>query len=71
MTENPTYRHPNGSPLANAALDLNRPLGGRLHTLLHLATNLGFSVGIGRTFVHLDARTVLLGKSPKVFTYDT
>ena len=53
------------------AIDIRRPNGLMLHKLLTHALELGFSVGIANTFIHLDKRTeyTKLNLEPRVFTY--
>lgn len=51
------------------AIDVKRPHGADLHRLIRLATAAGWSVGVHKTFVHLDWRRSI-GLRPVFFTYD-
>lgn len=52
------------------AIDIARPSGPDLHRLVHLATTMGWAIGIDDTFVHLDLRKKIIGLEPVIFTYD-
>lgn len=47
-----------------SAVDIKRPSSEALHKLIKISTNLGWTVGIGDNFIHLDKRT-----TPIIFTY--
>ena len=53
------------------AIDIRRPNGLMLHKFLSNALELGFSVGIANTFIHLDKRTEYTKSNlePRVYTY--
>lgn len=51
------------------ALDVARPNGINLHHMIRCATDLRWSVGIARTFVHLDLRATYTSLKPNVYTY--
>lgn len=64
LTENPHHN------LQGAcAVDIKRPVGSDLHRLLHAATSLGWSIGIAKTFVHLDKRSRYTPLPPVIYTY--
>jgi hypothetical protein len=52
------------------AVDIGRPNGGYLARLLELALRFDWSVGIGRTFLHLDRRVDYTDLKPVVYTYN-
>lgn len=51
------------------AVDIKRPPGQHLHQLIQKATDLGWTVGIAKTFIHLDRR-IVLDFAPVIYTYD-
>ncbi len=48
------------------AIDIHIPDDAYRHRLVHMALDNGWSVGVYKTFVHLDMRT-MVGLQPKVF----
>lgn len=51
------------------AVDIRRPHGTDLHRLLSIALECGWSVGLARSFVHLDRRTQFINLRPVIYTY--
>ncbi len=62
------YDKPNHNSLGTLAIDISRPNGLYAHQLVELATELGWSVGVAKTFIHLDQRN-MIGMAPSVFGY--
>jgi hypothetical protein len=50
------------------AIDIKRPNSADLFSLVKVATKRGWSVGIAKTFIHLDKRD-MIGRIPVVWTY--
>ncbi|NQV79770.1 MAG: hypothetical protein HQ495_04405 [Alphaproteobacteria bacterium] len=75
LIANPYWTYPKGDaragmPLDTCAIDIAVPDGSYRGALLAVAWSHGFSIGVSRTFVHLDARTLVLGLSQTTFLYD-
>lgn len=51
------------------AVDIRRPAGDDLADLVAKALNLGWTVGLAKTFVHLDRRTQFAGLPRIFYTY--
>ena len=51
------------------AVDISRPQGDALHRLVHIATGMGWTVGIAKTFIHLDLRARYTDLPPVVYNY--
>lgn len=51
------------------AVDIARPAGAYLHKLLKIATKKDWSIGVGRTFIHLDRRVDYTNLKPVVYSY--
>lgn len=51
------------------AMDVARPVGPRLHKLISCALVRHWSVGLGKTFVHLDRRAQYTDLLPNVYSY--
>lgn len=64
LMENPKY--PTGGCIA---LDMARPDGIDLHRLIESATALGWSVGLARSFVHLDRRETYTDLKASFYSY--
>lgn len=62
------YDHPAHGAAGTCALDVRRGTAGYNMTLLRLAVEKGWSVGVARSFFHLDRR-VDLGLAQNVFGY--
>ncbi len=62
------YDKPHHQALGTLALDVKRQDGLYAYQLVRLATEIGWSVGVARTFIHLDRRT-MVGMLPNVFGY--
>lgn len=73
LISNHSWRGYDGKNLKTCAMDIRMPPGGDLHRLMYQALVLGFSIGLNRhrNFVHLDSRTAVLNKDPKVFIYSS
>lgn len=54
---------------ACCAMDVARPVGPRLHKLIRCALVRHWSVGLGKTFVHLDRRAEYTDLPPNVYSY--
>ncbi|MDR1691217.1 MAG: hypothetical protein LBR35_00030 [Rickettsiales bacterium] len=55
--------------IKTCAADIARPTGDLCAKLVHLALDMGFSVGIAKTFIHIDLRTKTSNKPQILFTY--
>ncbi len=62
------YDKPNHQALGTLAIDIRRQDGLYGYQLVKLATELGWSVGVAKTFIHLD-QCNMVGMSPSVFGY--
>ena len=51
------------------AVDIARPAAAYLHRLIQVASNSGWSIGIGNTFIHLDRRVDYTDRKPVVYSY--
>lgn len=51
------------------AVDIKRPDGRSLHTLLAAATGAGWTIGLASTFVHLDMRGKYTSLKPIIYLY--
>ena len=51
------------------AVDMSRPSGDRLWKLVGAAKDLGWTVGIGSNFIHLDLRARYTNLPPVIYTY--
>ena len=71
LTNNHAWRGHDGKNLKTCAMDIRMPPGADLHRFMSQALALSFSVGLNRfkSFVHIDLRTAVLNKDPKVFIY--
>lgn len=68
----PASLHLIGNPkwgVDTCAIDIARPSGDRLHRLISFALRQGWSVGLAKTFVHLDRRSFYLQLPPVFYTY--
>ena len=63
------YDKPSHGAMGTSAIDIKRPGGGDLSHLCHMALLWGWSIGIAKTFIHLDRRRDL-GLEVRIFTYD-
>lgn len=75
LLRNPYWTYPPGhdcagSPVETCAIDIAVPDGPYRGALIAAAWNAGFSVGVARTFVHLDARSLVLGLPQTSFLYN-
>lgn len=55
---------------ATCAVDVARPNGKDLHSLVRMALYLDWTVGLGATFVHLDKRAAYTDLPAVVYTYN-
>jgi hypothetical protein len=68
MIGNPHYVF-DGRPLDTCAVDIATPDGAYRARLIRMALLRGWSVGVAKTFTHLDLRTRYTGMPQQVFTY--
>lgn len=62
MTTNPHHKNQDtGEPAKTLAIDINRKLIQHLDVFLEMAEHFGFTIGIANSFIHLDARTDVVG----------
>lgn len=71
LISNHAWRGHKGKNLKTCAMDIRMPMGTDLHRFMYQALSLSFSIGLNRqrNFVHIDLRTAVLNKDPKVFIY--
>jgi hypothetical protein len=64
LMDNPKYQTG-----GTCAVDIARPNGNDLATLIGLALSQGWSIGIANTFIHLDLRTHYTALPQVIYTY--
>lgn len=63
LIKNPKYK------TDTIAFDMARPPGPRLHKLIKVGTERGWSFGIAKTFIHCDLRAKFTSRPRTIYTY--